>query len=124
MTLIETFARDHRLRLTADGVIHGHRGLSEIYQYSDSLLAVVIQPETGTSQGWKTAAAAFKAAAMQISQDAEREGIALFSPDSLDHVALAFKHAKIKPKRRAAADVGQRLHKNASKLPVEHLPSL
>jgi hypothetical protein len=124
MNILETFARDHRLKLTADGVIHGRRGRSEIYEYSDSLLAVVIQPDIGTSQTWNTAAAAFKAVGMVISQDGEREGIALFSPDDKQHVVLALKYAKITPKRRVAADVGQRLHKSVGKQAVERLPSL
>jgi hypothetical protein len=124
MNILETSARSHRLKLTTDGTIHGRRGRSEIYEYSDTLLAVVIQPDTGTSQGWNTAAATFKVAGLQISQDGDQEGIALFSPDNADHVALACKHARITPKRRVAADVGQRLRKSAGKMAVERLPSL
>jgi hypothetical protein len=99
------FSDQHRLKLRRDPddeteIIPGREGQSQIFQYSDCQLGVMVMPLSGTAHRWKMARAAFKTAGMVIRQDGDCEGTATFDPANQEQVKLAMKYAKVRPKRQ------------------------
>ena len=103
MTLSD-FAMTYSLKLRRDpgddtDIIPGRRGKSHIYDYGDGHFGVMMMPETGASHLWTSARRAFKAAGMDIVQNGDDEGAAIFDPTNPEQVRVALRHADVRPRR-------------------------
>ncbi len=112
MVAITEFAQRHRLQVnrdTRDGttIIPGRKGESHIFEYDDELMGVLVMPNAGTAHWWNAARAAFLSAGMQITQDADGEGVATFDPENPEQVRLALQYADVK--RRRSVSEAERL---------------
>lgn len=111
MTIYE-FASRYRLhvkRSPEDGtlVILGRKGRSHLFEYDEESLGVMVMPNTRTAHWWNAARAAFLSAEMQITQDADGEGVATFDPENTDQVRMALKYADVK-RRRSVSEAERR----------------
>src|SRR5690349_17029647 len=106
MNLID-FASQHPLKVRrdpADGtnIIPGRKGNSHLFEYGGDLLGVLIMAETGKSHWWTHARAAFIAAGMTITQNADQRGCHLRSTNK-EQVRAALKYAGVRRRRGMSA---------------------
>jgi hypothetical protein len=104
--MIEQFATKHGLRLSreVDGtnIVRGKVG--HIYEYNDELLGVLVMP-TDRSQNklWGYARSALVRAGLQLTQDGDTEGSAVFDPNDEKQVRAVIKVAVIRKRRKASS---------------------
>src|SRR5215475_9606287 len=99
---IADFAVKHRLKTRRDedgaAIIPGH-DLSQVYEWSDSQLAVLFAtPATKTprTQFWRKHRAAALTLGMTLLQNGDAEGAFAFDADNASHIRQALKLAGIK----------------------------
>ena len=113
---IETFARQYRLCTVRDpedptAIIRGRKGKSQLFEYGEGLLGVLVMLELSTAHWWNACGTAFLRAGMQITQDGDQEGVATFGPKNPKQVRLALKYADVKCQRRVSEAERRRLRK-------------
>ena len=105
MTLVD-FAEKQRMKVKkdecGDGIICGKYG--HIFEYGSGRLGVCIMSATGTAHRWKRAREAFIAAGMQITQNGDTEGCAVFDPADQKQVTAAVQHTKVRPRKQVSPE--------------------
>ena len=108
------FAKQNRLTVRKDDcgdpVIRGKFG--ELYEYSDSLLGVMLITPVSKPpkpRHWYRYREAGQVAAMVLQQNGDAEGALSFDPKNAEQVKIALKLAGVKPKRRVSPEERARL---------------
>ena len=113
MVTISEFARKHRLQAQRDTdgttIIPGRKGKSHLFEYDSEFLGVMVMPENSTAHWWNAASAAFLRSGMEIRQDCDHEGTAIFDPENREQARLALKYAGITRKRQVSQVTRDRL---------------
>jgi hypothetical protein len=101
-TLIQSFARLHRLRtrLDTDGTLIIAGKLGHIYQYDDYRLAVLVMPPLARVRYWSATGRKLIALGFSIVQNCDCEGAAVFAPGDPKQARAAIRAAGIKRKRQ------------------------
>ncbi|MFZ0232410.1 MAG: hypothetical protein WA306_09345 [Candidatus Acidiferrales bacterium] len=101
---LTTFAGHHRFKVRQDAcgdqIVPGRQG--HIFEGYTSGLGVCVQFET--PKKWTFAKKAMLAAGLQIRQDGDTEGIAVFNPEDKIQARAAIKFAGVKPKRQISPE--------------------
>ena len=104
--LLKTFAERNKLKITRDecddAIISGKQG--HIYEYGSGKVGICIMSRSGNVYRWNKFRRAFQEAGMEITQNGEYEGCAIFDPENDDQVALAIRCAGIKRKRQVRTE--------------------
>jgi hypothetical protein len=101
---LTAFAGHHRFKIRQDAcgdqIVPGRQG--HVFEGYASGLGVCVQFET--PKKWTFAKKAMLAAGLQIRQDGDTEGIAVFNPEDRNQARVAIKFAGVKPKRQISPE--------------------
>ena len=108
---IKQFAQDHRLKTVTDecgeSVIRGKTG--HVYQYSDSLLAVMFLPPVHRPRLWGNWKRAAEGLCMALVQNGDSEGCLTFDHDNKEQVRLALRIGKIRQRKQLSPERKEQL---------------
>jgi len=101
-SLIQSFARLHRLRtrLDTDGTLIILGKLGHIYQYDDHRLAVLILSPIDRGRYWSATRGRLSSLGFTIVQNGDCEGVAIFSSSDPEQARAAIRAAGVKRKRQ------------------------
>ena len=109
---IKEFAKKYRLNTELDPadnttIVRGKLG--QIYEYDDNQLAVMIMPESRNPRHWNNRRRFFKLLNMEICQDGDEEGSAIFDPENNIQARAAIRGAGIHIKKQLSVEARERL---------------
>lgn len=110
--VLKDFAQKHNVSRTAfsrdecgDLILQGKD--AHIYAFSEIRLGICL--ECGSTKGWNAGRQKLETAGFRITQDAEREGCALFDPANSEQARLALKLTGVRKRRKLTPELVQRL---------------